>query len=95
MGHVKHEDLHCMVKKGKVTRISLDTISTPDFCEACMKAKATRKPFPKESKSKYQSYGDKIVSDVWGPADVQSIGGKQYYLLFKDLYSHKERVYFL
>ena len=76
MGHVNHEDLCHMVKKGMVTRISLDLISTPDFCEACMKAKATHKLFPKESKSEYQSYGDKIVSDVWGPANVQSIGRK-------------------
>ena len=60
-----------------------------------MKAKVTHKSFPKESKSDYESYGDKVVSDVWGPAPVKSLGGKHYYLLFKDLFSHEERVYFL
>ena len=35
------------------------------------------------------------MSDVWGPAAVQSIGGKRYYALFQDLHSHEELVYFL
>ena len=60
-----------------------------------MRAKATHKPFPKESKTEYKTYGDKVVSDVWGPAPVKSLGGKSYYLLFKDLFSHEERIYFL
>ena len=95
MGHVNHEDLRQMVEKGMVTGIDLDVSSKAGFCETCVKAKATRKPFPKETKTEYKSYGDKVVSDVWGPAPVKSLGGKQYYLLFKDLFSHEERIYFL
>ena len=78
-----------------ITGINLDMLSKTEFCESCMKAKVTRKSFPKESKSNYESYGDKVVSDVWGLAPVKSLGGKHYYLLFKDLFSHEERVYFL
>ena len=95
MGHVNHEDLRRMVVKGMITGINLDMLSKADFCESCIKAKATRKSFPKESKSEYKTYGDKVVSDVWGPAPVKSLGGKHYYLLFKDLFSHEERIYFL
>ena len=95
MGHVNHEDLRRMVEKGMVTGIELDMSSKADFCETCVKSKATRKPFPKETKTEYKSYGDKVVSDVWGPAPVKSLGGKHYYLLFKDLFSHEERIYFL
>jgi hypothetical protein len=65
-----------MVEKGLVTGVNLDMMLKPDFCEACIKAKATRKPFPKESKTKHKAYGNKVVSDIWGPAAVQSIGGK-------------------
>ena len=72
MGHVNHEDLRWMAEKGMITGINLDMLSTAEFCESCMKAKVTRKSFPKESKSDYESYGDKVVSDVWGPAPVKS-----------------------
>jgi hypothetical protein len=95
MGHVNHDDLRHMVEKGMVTGVNLDMSSKPEFCEACIKAKATRKPFPKESKTEHKSYGDKVVSDVWGPASVQSIGGKRYYTLFQDLHTHEEVVSFL
>ena len=95
MGHVNHDDLRRMVDKGMVTGVSLDTSSKADFCEICIKSKAIRKPFPKESKTEYNTYGAKIVADVWGPAPVKSIGGKEYYLLFQDLSSHEERIYFL
>jgi hypothetical protein len=71
-----------MVEKGMVTGINLDLNSKPEFCEACIKANATRKPFPKESKTEYKAYGDKVVADVWGPAAVESIARKQYYLAF-------------
>jgi hypothetical protein len=95
MGHVNHEDLRQMVEKGMVTGVELNTSSKAEFCETCVKSKATRKPFPKETKTEYKTYGDKVVSDVWGPAPVKSLGGKQYYLLFKDLFSHEEHIYFL
>ena len=95
MGHVNHEDLQRMVEKGMVTGINLDLSSKPEFCETCIKAKATRKPFPKESETEYKAYGDKVVADVWGPSPVRSIGGSRYFLLFQDRFSHEERIYFL
>ena len=95
MGHVNHEDLRCMIDGGMVTGVNLDMSSKPEFCEACIKAKATRKHFPKESKTEYKSYGDKVMSDVWGPASVQSIRGNHYYNLYQDQSSHEEVVYFM
>ena len=95
MGHVNHDDLRRMVEKRMVIGIDLDLSSKAEFCETCIKAKATRKPFPQESKTEYEAYGDKIVSDVWGPAQTKLLGGKHYYLLFKDKFSHEEWIYFL
>ena len=95
MGHVNHDDLRRMVEKGMVTGVNLDVNSKADFCEICVKAKAPRKSFPKESKTEYKTYSAKIVADVWGPAPVKSIGGKEYFLLFQDLFSHEEWIYFL
>ena len=70
---MNHEDLWHMIDGGMVTGINLDMSLKLEFCAACIKAKATHKHFPKESQTKYKSYGDKVVSDIWGPAPVQSI----------------------
>lgn len=96
MGHINHDDLRKMVKEGIVEGIDLDMDSKPEFCDVCVRAKATRKPFPKASVSdRIKAYGDKVSADVWGPAQVESLGGKRYYTLYQDKYSHEERVYFL
>jgi len=35
------------------------------------------------------------MADVWGPAEVESLGRKKYYLLFQDRHSHEEYIYFM
>jgi hypothetical protein len=96
MGHINHDDLRDMVRKGMVTGIELDMNSKPEFCESCTRAKATRKPFPKKSKSaRRKVYGGKVVGDTWGPAEVTSLGGKDYSLTFQDRHSHEEKAYFM
>ena len=96
MGHVNHEDLRRMVKEGTVTGIDLDMNSKPEPCSQCIEAKATCLPFPKMSTSnRAKKYGDKIVADLWGPADKASIKGRKYYLAFQDVYSHETHIYFL
>jgi GAG-pre-integrase domain len=96
MGHINHDDLRTMVKDGIVEGIDLDMDSKPEFCDVCVKAKATQKPFPKKSTSdRVKAYGDKVSTDVWGPAQVESLDGKRYYNLFQDKHSHKEKVYFM
>ena len=76
-----------MVTSGTVTGVDLDTTMEPEFCEACIKAKAMHQPFLKENFTEYKAYGDKVVGDVWGPARVMSLGNKSYVFIIKDLYS--------
>jgi hypothetical protein len=94
MGHVNHNDLCKMVHDGMVTGIKLNFDSKPEFCKACMTAKAFRKPFTKKSETTYRNYGDKVVADTWGLASVKSLGHKKYFQLYQDLSSHEEHVYF-
>jgi hypothetical protein len=84
-----------MVKAEMVTGIDVNLYSKPECCKVCVKAKAEWKLFLKKSKMAYTKYGEKVVSDLWGPAKVESLGGKKYYFLFKDLSSREEKVYFL
>ena len=94
MGHMNYNDLCKMVQGGMVMGIKLNLDLKPEFCEACIKAKATHKPFPKKSKTMYQNHSDKVVADTWGPASVKSLGHKKYFQLYQDLSSHEKHVYF-
>ena len=76
MGHANYDKLCKMVHDGLVTGIKLDLDSKPKFCEACMKAKATCKPFLKKTETTYQNYGDKVVADTWGPVLVNHLAIK-------------------
>ena len=85
-----------MVKEGTVTGINLDMDSKPKPCCQCIEAKATCIPFPKMSTSnRAKKYGDKIITDLWGPTDKASIKGRKYYLALQDVYSHETCIYFL
>jgi hypothetical protein len=97
MGHINHDDLFEMVRKDMIEGIDLDLNSKPLFCEICVQAKAACKSFPKKSENNasYKAYGEKVTADLWGPAEVESLGKKKYFLLFQDKYSHEERPYFL
>jgi hypothetical protein len=95
MGHINHEDLRCMVRDRTVTGIELDPDSKPEFCSTCVQAKAARKPFPKKSSTERATrYGEKVVSDLWGPSPVKSMGGKYYSICFQDESTHEEKIYF-
>lgn len=65
-----------------------------DDCEACIKGKMSRKPFPKEA-TPTEAPLDCIVSDVCGPIQVQSAGKKRYIVTFTDLYSRYTEVFFI
>jgi len=96
MGHVNHEDLRKMVRDGRVTGVELDMNSKPDFLRYVYQSQGATKPFPKQSsKDKITAYGSKVSSDVWGPAQVQSLGGSNYSNAYIDHHSHEERVYFM
>ncbi|KAI0045959.1 hypothetical protein FA95DRAFT_1457571, partial [Auriscalpium vulgare] len=83
--HISHDTLRKMVASGAITGINLDMDSTPEPCDVCTHAKAIHKPFPKESMSdRVHAYGDKIVTYLWGPAEVTSLGGANYALNFLD-----------
>ena len=94
MGHVHHDALKQMIQKHMVKGIKVDLNHPEDFCESCLKAKASRHTSPKESKTIYTKYGEKVVADLWGPAEVESLMHNHYYSLYHDLYSNEEKVYF-
>ena len=85
IGHVSQEYLRKMILDKRISGIDLDTTSIPQFCDVCVHAKMTRTPIPKEQAGpEATNIGDVLHTDVWGPAPMESIGGRKYFVTFTD-----------
>ena len=93
LGHVSQTAVKHAVSL--VDGLELDTESNPEFCDTCVKAKATRQTFPQESKNRAKTYGEVIHTDLWGPAQTTSLGGHSYYISFTDDFSRETKLTFL
>lgn len=94
-GHRDPEAIKLMCKNDLVDGIKLIDCGLKIQCETCLKAKSTRIPFPKKSKSKSNAVLDLIHSDVCGPMQTMSMGKKRYILTIIDDYSKYTEVYFI
>jgi hypothetical protein len=80
----------------KMTRygINFAKCSCSDICDACIRGKMSRLPFPKLSENAKLPL-ECVVSDVCGPFHVESLGKAKYYATFIDVYSGYTEVEFL
>ena len=58
LGHISYSAIKHAILQGFIAGIELDPESKPDFCDACAKAKSACQPFPKESKSRVEKFGE-------------------------------------
>ena len=64
-----------------------------DFCENCIYGKQKRVIFLKVGKEKKSEKLELVHTDVWGPAQVSSLGGSRYYIMFIDGATRKTWIY--
>jgi hypothetical protein len=64
-------------------------------CQCCLKGKMTRKPFPRESKSRAAEILDLVHSDLCGPMAVTTPSGNRYVLTLIDDFSRLTVIYLL
>ncbi len=76
-------------------QLGYDVIVNEEFCESCQFGKHHRLSFGTRSKEHFQKPCDLIHSDVCGPMEVDSIGGRRYFVDFKDEFSKYRTVYFM
>ena len=97
LGHISPKSAQRLVKDGFVTGLKLEPTSNADiFCKSCIYAKATHKMVPKAREGKHTAeFGDEIHTDVWGPAPMESKGGKHYYITYTDNSIHLTNLYLL
>ena len=85
MGYIAPASACALVEKGLVTGVKLDPKSREVQCDACIFARATRKPVPKvQVGPQSQYFGEEVHSDVWGPSRVTSKRGCRYFITFTD-----------
>ena len=77
MGHISPIVAHHLAENRLVSGLKFDlSKDEPTFCEACVYAKATRKPIAKERVGECaMEFSAEVHMDVWGPAPVETIGG--------------------
>lgn len=96
LGHVSHERARRLVEKKMVTGILLDPDSEPTVCESCEWAKGERKAIRRQrEEERSKAVGDEIHSDLWGPAPVETINRKKFYISFTDDFSRYTHLFFL
>ncbi|KAJ8585688.1 hypothetical protein M405DRAFT_720029, partial [Rhizopogon salebrosus TDB-379] len=83
-GHIAYSGLKRLYREKLVDGMIIDENSPMPECEACIQAKQTRDPFPRDTENHSEIQGELTHSDVWGPARTQSIGGSRYFISFID-----------
>ena len=58
LGHISCSAIKHAIANGLIDSLDVDITSKPDFCEACAKAKSTCQPFPKESDTRAEKFGE-------------------------------------
>lgn len=72
---------------------SVEINKDSDFCEPCVYAKQTKKPFPKVEEARSKRVLELIHSDVCGPAKTTAHDGSNYFVTFTDDFSRASMVY--
>lgn len=86
-GHRDPDAIRKMASKQFIEGMKIVECGIKETCETCVKAKMTRMPFPKESSSKTDEILDLIHTDVCGPMQTATPGGKRYIITIIDDYS--------
>ncbi|GKB03600.1 retrotransposon protein, putative, ty1-copia subclass [Tanacetum coccineum] len=86
LGHISEAELQVLEKQGLFGKKILGKL---DFCEHCVLGKSHRVSFG-VGRHTTQGVIDYVYSDLWGPSQVESLGGKRYFLSIVDDYSRRK-----
>ena len=86
-GHIGVSGLQHTIDGQMVTGMVVNKSDSPKFdCEACIQAKQTHAPFPRQSKSRAERSGDLTHTDLW-ECRTTGIHGARYFISFIDDHS--------
>ncbi|KAK0463165.1 uncharacterized protein EV420DRAFT_1265120 [Desarmillaria tabescens] len=90
LGHLGHHNIKGMISKGNVLGICLSTkelSKNSGICAACTQGKSKHASFSPRGSSLAKDILDLVLSDLWGPALVQSHYGYCYLYTFTNISS--------
>jgi transposase InsO family protein len=76
-----------------VTGLEINKSQLPTQCSACIQGKRHVEPFPQQAEDKAEKTGDIIVSDVWGPAQIEGPSHEKYFYSFTDVKTRYTEIY--
>ncbi|KAI5680165.1 hypothetical protein M9H77_01392 [Catharanthus roseus] len=79
----------------KTNLLSIGQLQEKEICESCVISKQSRTPFPKGKTQRARELLQIVHSDLCGPINPISNGGKRYIMTFIDDLSRKTWAYFL
>jgi transposase InsO family protein len=77
-----HRNYDCI----KGMKLLIKECACTNDCEACIKGKLSKKPFPKKA-SPTKGNLDCISSDLCGPFQIETMGKKRYFMTLNDIHS--------
>ena len=95
LGHMSEQRIHEMVNKKMVKGINVGKTESLRFCEACVKGKTSKQKFSTVGEKCSKRKLELIHSDVCGPMQTNSYGGKRYFITFIDDFTNCSAVYFM
>lgn len=94
MGHINFRTLKEMADNGRIPGLQIKNLDEL-FCEKCQYGKMHRLPFHRNLKLRAQKPGEFVHVDLCGKISHSSIGGANFFLLFKDDCTSYRTVYFI
>jgi Pol polyprotein, beta-barrel domain/Integrase core domain/GAG-pre-integrase domain len=95
LAHISTKSINHLLDHQMISGLQVDKAHNTYSCDACIKSKITRQSLPKEPKDRTGKLGDRVYSDVWGPARHQTIDKKLYYISFIDDHSRESVIYLM
>jgi hypothetical protein len=92
LGHMSEKGMKVMVSKGKLDGLSCVDLS---LCEGCVFGKQKVVSFSKKGRTPKAEKLELVHTDVWGPSQVSSLNGSNYYVTFIDDSTRKLWIYFM
>lgn len=93
-GHLNFGGLKTLQQKNMVAGLPQIDVPT-QVCEECIVSKQHRNYFPQRKSWRAKAVLELVHSDICGPINPTSNGGKHYFITFIDDYSRKTWTYFL
>ena len=95
LGHINDQLFSRIVQDDLLPGVKVRKSQNLSFCEGCVKGKATRKPFKAVGEILSTRKLQLIHSDVWGPAQNDTVGGMKYFVYFTDDFSRCSAIYLM